>query len=162
MFRFHFYSFCHITVTICFFSDMDTIIKSHSHWTWVISIEEKCIELWVSNKIFEGDQNCPSSSGTRWDEPMHKKGKKTTVAVQNRSFHLIWIIIIASVYGPSNILSNFCQRWRHLEQSSRCSRFVWRHLLNKAPPIFWFGNRPFFLLVVPYCTFLLLTHFFKQ
>ena len=97
MFRFHFYSFCHITVTICFFSDMDTIIKSHSHWTWVISIEEKCIELWVSNKIFGGDQNCPSSSGTRWDEPMHKKGKKTTVAVQNRSFHLIWIIIIASV-----------------------------------------------------------------
>ena len=97
MFRFHFYSFCHITVTICFFSDMDTIIKSHSHWTWVISIEEKCIELWVSNKIFGGDQNCPSSSGTRWDEPMHKKGKKTTVAVQNRSFNLIWIIIIDSV-----------------------------------------------------------------
>lgn len=97
MFRFHFYSFCHIMVTICFFSDMDTIIKSHSHWTWVISIEEKCIELWVSNKIFGGDQNCPSSSGTRWDEPMHKKGKKTTVAVQNRSFNLIWIIIIDSV-----------------------------------------------------------------
>ena len=91
-----------------FFSDMDTIIKSHSHWTWVISIEEKCIELWVSNKIFGGDQNCPSSSGTRWDEPMHKKGKKTTVAVQNRSFHLIWIIIIASVqYCTFLLLTHF-------------------------------------------------------
>ena len=49
------------------------------------------------------------------------------------------------------MLSENTVRWRLLEQMSKLSKSLWRHLLNTAPPIFWSGNRPFFLFVGPYC-----------